>query len=115
MTNYLMHVRVAPVLLSVGLLMMLLYARNQFHRSRESALEGERRSVEVTVDAAYGAKASMKATVTKSRSVCFNEDPSPNLEQFVDALPIIPHVNISDGQQHVVRAYKTTQVSLSSS
>lgn len=101
--------RGASRLLLVGLLVTVLhFAGSKLHRSRDLALEEDRRSVSVTA-VSHGTNKS--ETVLVRGSVCFRDIPSPVLEKFVDPLPILPYVNVSDGQLHIMTAYKTTQVS----
>lgn len=97
--------------LLVGITMLsLLFARNKVHRARESSLEGNRRSTSIAV-VSFATNTSTSVSVSVKSSVCFDDVPSPKLQKFVDPLPILRHVNVSDGQQHVMKAYKTTQVS----
>jgi hypothetical protein len=55
---------------------------------------------------------SLAVTSSSTASVCFRLEESPFLEQFVDPLPILYHINVSDGLQHVLKAFKTNQVRL---
>lgn len=43
-------------------------------------------------------------------SLCQELAPSPSLEQFVDKLPILKKIRISDGKQLTLGAYKIQQV-----
>lgn len=43
-------------------------------------------------------------------SVCFQMSPSPKLAFFVDPLPTPPSINVSDGRNHVIKAFKIKQV-----
>ncbi|CAM6084814.1 unnamed protein product [Calypogeia fissa] len=95
-------------LLFVGLVvMLLLFVRTKVQRSRESLPEGKRTSMSVTLISSGTSYEANKVSVRGS--VCFVDIPSPNLLKFVDPLPFFHHVNVSDGQQHVMKAYKSTQ------
>ncbi|BFI43428.1 spore coat protein A, manganese oxidase [Marchantia polymorpha subsp. ruderalis] len=53
--------------------------------------------------------ASTKADNSSEQSVCLILAPSPNLTQFVDALPIIPIINVSTGEKIVMKAFTIHQ------
>ncbi|CAM6095253.1 unnamed protein product [Calypogeia fissa] len=96
------------LLLVVLLVTLLHFSRSKLHRSRESALEESRRSVS-TLSTAVSHGTNKTDALSVRGSVCFSKPKSPDLEKFVDPLPILPYVHVSDGRLHIMIAYKTTQ------
>lgn len=60
----------------------------------------------------FGEGAEPSPESDESRSICQDMVPSPTLEMFVDKLPRLKKIKVSNGKQLTLGAYKIKQVKL---